>query len=113
MLESRTKQSTRGENSAPGRLTFTTVRVRYFVQNGWCVEFKTSEVTAFRGEERLASNYLDYFLLDVSSLRLQYKIMMLKILVYLYLNGKEYSLRDDYPTVFSRGRIASSRCPLQ
>ena len=36
------------------------------LQNGWCVEFKTSEITAFRGEERLASNYLDYFLLDVS-----------------------------------------------
>lgn len=41
------------------------LHVLRFVQNGWCVEFKTSDVTVFDGEERLASNYLDYFLLDV------------------------------------------------
>ena len=39
--------------------------MRLCLQNGWCVEFQTSEITAFRGEERLASNKLDYFLLDV------------------------------------------------
>lgn len=32
--------------------------------NGWCIEFKTSDVDVFLGEERQASNYLDYFLLD-------------------------------------------------
>ena len=36
------------------------------VQNGWCLDVKTSDVTVFLGEERDSSNYLDYFLLDVS-----------------------------------------------
>ena len=36
-------------------------------QNGWCVEFETSKITAFLGQEREASRYLDYLLLDVST----------------------------------------------
>lgn len=35
-------------------------------QNGWCVEFQTSTITPFLGQERDASLYLDYLLLDVS-----------------------------------------------
>ena len=35
-------------------------------QNGWCVEFETSTITPFLGQERNPANYLDYLLLDVS-----------------------------------------------
>lgn len=35
-------------------------------QIGWCIVFNTSDVTEFRGEERDADLFLDYFLLDVS-----------------------------------------------
>ena len=34
-------------------------------QQGWCLEFKTSEVTAFLGQEREAKNFLDYFIMKV------------------------------------------------
>ncbi|CAM9707380.1 unnamed protein product [Ectocarpus fasciculatus] len=33
--------------------------------NGWCVEFETSTITPFLGQERDASLYLDYLLLDM------------------------------------------------
>eukprot|EP00752_Nemacystus_decipiens_P016554 g14796.t1 len=33
--------------------------------NGWCVEFETSIISTFLGQERDASEYLDYLLLDM------------------------------------------------
>ncbi|CAB1108528.1 unnamed protein product [Ectocarpus sp. CCAP 1310/34] len=35
-------------------------------EDGWCVEFETSTISQFLGQERNASYYLDYLLLDVS-----------------------------------------------
>ncbi|CAM9202476.1 unnamed protein product [Ectocarpus sp. 8 AP-2014] len=33
--------------------------------NGWCLEYQTSNITRFLGQERNASYYLDYLLLDM------------------------------------------------
>lgn len=37
-----------------------------YPQQGWCMEFKTSQVTTFLGQERDAEKLLDYFTLKVS-----------------------------------------------
>ena len=35
-------------------------------QNGWCLEYKASEVTVYSGEERNSREFLDYITLKVS-----------------------------------------------
>lgn len=42
----------------------------FIKQKGWCLQYKTSEVTKFLGAERDASEDLDYFALRVSFERL-------------------------------------------
>eukprot|EP00903_Cladosiphon_okamuranus_P009900 g9402.t1 len=42
-----------------------TVNPRLTPNNGWCVEFQTSKITTFVGQERDPAKYLDYLLLDM------------------------------------------------
>lgn len=54
-------------NPTPRVLHLSQTRRRW--QQGECVEFKTSEITRFEGQDRDAALFLDYVLLDVSQNR--------------------------------------------